>query len=76
MWGRSDGDVSASSIAKSVEDFVRTLRTVAEKGTPLSLAKAQVCLLAVATQAMTLPVIGRMMSMVIAIVAPTLPVAL
>jgi hypothetical protein len=53
-----------------------TRLTVAEKGTPLSLANAQVCRLAVATHAMTLPVRGKMMSIVMAIVAALLPVVL
>jgi hypothetical protein len=53
-----------------------TRLTVAEKGTPLSLANAQVCRLAVATQAMTLPVRGKMISIVMAIVAALLPVVL
>jgi hypothetical protein len=53
-----------------------TWLTVAEKGTPLSLANAQVCRLAVATHAITLPVKGKMMSIVMAIVAALLPVVL
>jgi hypothetical protein len=55
---------------------ILTWLTVAEKGTPLSLANAQVWRLAVATHAITLPVMGKMTSIVMAIVAALLPVVL